>query len=140
MPITLTRAIHILQYKPLSANGIYGTVANLASFGKSETTKAWPYSISNAQWLLDKETKIQNLPNIDVVHFEYFRADAFGIFQLVPCVSSRNSYISYSADGFLKRNSFEFGFVDRSYILYSGQFQCFSGQKSSSTALKQNTA
>ena len=31
-----------------------------------------------------------------VVHFEYFRADAFGIFKLVSCVRFRNSYVGYT--------------------------------------------
>ena len=41
-----------------------------------------------------------------VVHFAYFKADAFGIFQLVSCVSSRNSYIGYThADEHTRLNS-----------------------------------
>ena len=65
-------------------------------FRKSKT-EAWHYAISNApNWT--KKWRFKICP-IGVVHSEYFRADAFGIFQLVSCVSLRNGvYRLYTVD------------------------------------------
>ena len=84
----------IMIYLMLDAVIFISTTYSIASFfGNLELNHGTiRFQMRDAYWTMKRRFKI--CP-IGVVHFEYFRADALGFFQLVPCISFRNSYIGY---------------------------------------------
>ena len=85
---------------------LLSSIQHIASFMKSETDLHGTFrtQIRDANWT--KKRRFKSCP-IGVVHFEYFRADAFGIYQLVSCVMCQFQKLVYRLL-IMRHNSLDF--------------------------------